>query len=196
MIYDAAAAIVFAPLDGLTRLRTSAVDLLNIVPGTRVLELGCGTGGITAMLVERGAIVTGVDQSRRALHVAARRAPTANFVEADLATFAPANAEYDRVLLAFVLHELRPETRLSLLRRTGTTVAGEGSVAVLDWAVAEAKWVQMWIGMFVSGFEPPSARSWLMAPAETHLSNAGFVTRSAYRLARGAARLVVATPRA
>ena len=32
-------------------------------PGAAVLEIGCGTGAVTARLVARGAIVTALDQS-------------------------------------------------------------------------------------------------------------------------------------
>ncbi|MBI1915267.1 MAG: class I SAM-dependent methyltransferase [Planctomycetes bacterium] len=41
----------------------------------RVLELGCGTGGITRLLLERGVAVTAVDGSERMLARARRRAP-------------------------------------------------------------------------------------------------------------------------
>ncbi len=39
------------------------VELCDPRPGERVLDLGCGTGELTAMLASRGAIVTGLDAS-------------------------------------------------------------------------------------------------------------------------------------
>lgn len=39
-------------------------------PGSEVLEIGCGTGGVTAELLKRGCQVTAVDRSRQMLSVA------------------------------------------------------------------------------------------------------------------------------
>ena len=36
---------------------------LNIAPGTRVLDVGCGVGRWSSLLAARGAIVTGMDLS-------------------------------------------------------------------------------------------------------------------------------------
>jgi ubiquinone/menaquinone biosynthesis C-methylase UbiE len=42
-------------------------------PGARVLEIGCGTGAVTAWLAERGAVVTAVDQNPEMMERAQRR---------------------------------------------------------------------------------------------------------------------------
>ncbi|MEO7313112.1 MAG: methyltransferase domain-containing protein [Chitinophagaceae bacterium] len=39
------------------------VNVLNPLPGERVLDLGCGTGYLTQAIADRGAIVTGIDNS-------------------------------------------------------------------------------------------------------------------------------------
>src|SRR5437588_5690521 len=53
----------------------------------RILELGCGTGRVTAVLV-RHADVTATDLLVEMLRRALRRAPAANFIAADLRQFA------------------------------------------------------------------------------------------------------------
>ena len=53
----------------------------------RILELGCGTGRVTEVLV-RHAEVTAVDLLVEMLRRASRRAPRAHLVEADLRQFA------------------------------------------------------------------------------------------------------------
>jgi ubiquinone/menaquinone biosynthesis C-methylase UbiE len=42
----------------------------RVEPGSQVLEIGCGTGGVTAELLARGCTVTAVDRSRQMLAVA------------------------------------------------------------------------------------------------------------------------------
>jgi SAM-dependent methyltransferase len=54
--YDADCAFVFEYGEGVT-------DLLDISHGTRVLDLGCGTGQLSRQLHRDGATVVGVDQS-------------------------------------------------------------------------------------------------------------------------------------
>jgi ubiquinone/menaquinone biosynthesis C-methylase UbiE len=45
----------------------------HIPPGSEVLEIGCGTGGLTAELAGRGCRVTAVDRSPQMLAIAARK---------------------------------------------------------------------------------------------------------------------------
>ena len=46
-------------------LGVGVVDLLDPRPGEEVLDLGCGDGALTEMLVERGCNVIGMDRSAR-----------------------------------------------------------------------------------------------------------------------------------
>lgn len=87
-----------------------ARDLLAQVPLTeirRAIDLGCGPGNSTELLVERypGAIVSGIDSSADMLLQARRRLPQCSFIEGDLADWTPtepmdlvfANAAYQWV---------------------------------------------------------------------------------------------------
>ncbi len=73
---------------------TSAVRLFRrhaaprIPAGGRVLDLCCGSGRFAAFLSRAGYQVTGVDVSRSLLAAASARAPSARFVQADMAGFA------------------------------------------------------------------------------------------------------------
>jgi SAM-dependent methyltransferase len=49
------------------------LDLMGSVAHRHVLDLGCGDGVLTATLVERGALATGLDIDRAALQAASRR---------------------------------------------------------------------------------------------------------------------------
>lgn len=54
----------------------------------RVLDLACGTGGLSRALAARGLEVTGLDASEEMLSVARRRLPELDFVPGDLRDFA------------------------------------------------------------------------------------------------------------
>lgn len=59
----------------------------RVPPGSRILDVCCGTGSLAALLTARGHRVTGVDISPEMLQYAGRNAPTAEFAVADAASF-------------------------------------------------------------------------------------------------------------
>ena len=70
----------------------AAAELLARVPlaqARRVVDLGCGPGNSTALLLQRfpGAQVSGVDHSPAMLQAAREQLPGADFVQADIATW-------------------------------------------------------------------------------------------------------------
>ena len=54
-------------------LHTAVVDAAVAHPGDRVLEIGCGTGSVSARLLARGAKLTAIDQSPEMLEQAKTR---------------------------------------------------------------------------------------------------------------------------
>ncbi len=156
-----------------------------------MLELGCGTGGLTQKLLERGASVTAVDWSEPMLRGTRRRAPGATFVQSEITAYAPSPA-YDLVLLAFVLHEVSPEDRALALEVARRALAPEGRAAVVDHAEPTDGYLPKAIFKFVHAFEPPALADWARGSFEPEIERAGFrITRRA-TLARGTARAVIA----
>lgn len=81
----------------------SLVDLLQPKHGERVLDLGCGTGTLTAAIAERGATVTGVDADPGMIAAARSRHPEIAFTEADGHAFSVPEP-YDAVFSNAALH--------------------------------------------------------------------------------------------
>lgn len=131
-VHDALTTAAFLPSGG-GRVRRSLVDALDVRSSHRVLELGCGTGQVTALLVESGAEVIAVDTLPEMLVGARQRAPGATLLLADALELDVGGA-FDRVVLSFVLHGLDADARVRLLRRAREAAASDGQVGVLDWA--------------------------------------------------------------
>jgi len=94
--YDAKHAFVYEKAKGL-------VELLAPQAGERILDLGCGTGALTAEIAERGVEVLGVDRSEEMISQARRKFPPLKFEAMD-ARELRFNSEFDAVFSNAVLH--------------------------------------------------------------------------------------------
>ncbi|MBX3212633.1 MAG: class I SAM-dependent methyltransferase [Labilithrix sp.] len=184
--YDLLARLVFAPVGGLSALREEALEVASVRAGMRVLELGCGSGALTRELLARGAAVTAVDRSPAMLARARRRAPAASFVNEDITAFAAAE-RVERVLFAFVLHELDAPNRRIALERATRALEPDGRLVIVDHALPSAGSVAKAVSAFVHGFEPPSVTGWLRGGMTRELAEVGLVPEIARSLARGTA---------
>ena len=103
---------------------------LGILPGKKLLELGCGAGCVASALAQAGYQVTGVEGHRPLVDVACRRAHGAAFVCHDLRQGPPPLADagaFDAVGLFDVIeHVERPQglltTALDLAAPTGMVI--------------------------------------------------------------------------
>jgi trans-aconitate methyltransferase len=82
---------------------SDVVSLLDPQAGERILDLGCGTGHLTAQIAESGARVTGVDRSVEMVAAARLAYPNVKFEIAD-ARDLPFRGEFDAVFSNATLH--------------------------------------------------------------------------------------------
>lgn len=195
--YDLLVRAIYLPVGGEAALRRAAIARLELAPGARILELGCGTGSFTRLLLERGARVTSIDGSARMIARARRRATGASFEQQDLRAFrAPTGLHFDVVFLAFVLHELPKQTRSELLARATRVLAPGGRVVVIDHAVPDGRgFARGWRSLLLA-LEPPSVRDVITLGYEAELRDVGLHMVDRAELARGTAKLLVAEKQA
>ncbi|MDI2127193.1 class I SAM-dependent methyltransferase [Yinghuangia seranimata] len=88
--------------------RPAMLALAGDVAGRRVLDAGCGSGPLSAALIDRGAVVTGVDASAGMLALAKRRlGDDADLHQVDLRDRLPFDdGAFDVVVASLVLHYL------------------------------------------------------------------------------------------
>jgi ubiquinone/menaquinone biosynthesis C-methylase UbiE len=100
--------------------RPAMVNLAGDVEGRRILDVGCGSGPLSAALRDKGADVSGFDVSEAMIALARRRlGEDADLTVADLAKPLPyGDAAFDDVVASLVLHYLEDWTEpLAELRR-------------------------------------------------------------------------------
>jgi trans-aconitate 2-methyltransferase len=123
-----------------------ARDLLARVPraeARRVVDVGCGPGNSTELLVERfaGAEVVGLDTSPAMLAEARRRVPAARFAEADAATWVPESGT--DVVFANAIYQWVPDHLEVLPRQLAAMDAGAVLAVQMPDNLAEATHVLM-----------------------------------------------------
>ena len=74
------------------------LDAAGVGYGTRVLDIGCGTGLTLVLATERGARVAGIDVTDGLLEIAQERLPAADLRVADMETLPFADESFDVVL--------------------------------------------------------------------------------------------------
>jgi trans-aconitate methyltransferase len=95
-LYDAKHAFVWERAKGV-------VELLAPQPGERILDLGCGTGALTADIASTAAETVGVDLSAEMIDEARRKFPALRFVVCDARSLSFLN-EFDAVFSNAALH--------------------------------------------------------------------------------------------
>jgi trans-aconitate methyltransferase len=83
----------------------SLIEMLAPRPGERILDLGCGSGQLTAKIAESGAEVIGLDRSEEMIAAARRNFPASRFEVADAANFTvdtPADGAFSNAALHWV----------------------------------------------------------------------------------------------
>jgi ubiquinone/menaquinone biosynthesis C-methylase UbiE len=178
----------------------------QVSEGMRVLEIGCGTGTLTALMAERGAAVTALDASPTMLAQAEEKVAGAgldvSFHLADASLigemFPPGS--YDLIVAALLFSELAPEARQTALAGCRDLLAPGGRLLIADEVVPRGPWART---LYTLVRTPLAVLTWLLtrtstAPLrdfEARLADAGFGSRPLEAQLGGSLVLYEAAPR-
>lgn len=107
--------------------------------GDEVLDLGCGTGTLAQMCIERGAQVTGVDANSGMLEVAKRNSPSAKYLNISLSNLDEhlEDESFDIVLSTLAFSELTRAERVHLMKQIKRILKTRGKVLIGDEIIPE-----------------------------------------------------------
>lgn len=142
------------PFDGYGRVLDTVVALAGVWPGTCVLDLGSGTGNLSARFVAAGCEVWGVDFSSAMISEAKKKVPDARFVRANVLESWPDELpqRFGRIVSAYVLHEFDLTTKVTMLQKLAQRLTPDGRIVVGDVAFptveareqARERWRDRW----------------------------------------------------
>lgn len=142
----------------------AALDLLDPLPGERILDVGCGEGTLTNRIIERGATVLGIDSSPEMIAAARERGVDALLLAAeDMQFFAQFDAAFSNATLHWVLHKEQAARAIFRALKPGGRFAGEmggeGNLRKLREALDEE--------LVIRGYLPPvEASNWYACPED------------------------------
>lgn len=129
----------------ITRLGAGVLDLLAPQPGEQIVDLGCGTGDLTAQIAAAGAEVIGIDASEAMIVRARERFPQIRFEVARGQDFV-VETPVDAVFSSAALHWMSPPEDVAAsvfraLKPGGRFVAemgGKGNIVTIIAALKQA----------------------------------------------------------
>ncbi|NJN20529.1 MAG: methyltransferase domain-containing protein [Leptolyngbya sp. RL_3_1] len=163
------------------QLGQDVIALLAPQPGERILDLGCGTGQLTAAIAAQGATVTGIDADAAMVAQAQQQYPELDFAVADARTFTlpePVDAVFSNATLHWVNEAEGAIAQIWTALKPGGRFAaefgGQGNMAQVLAALAETR--------ADLGYGPSQATPWYFPSVgeyATLLEQQGFEVRFA-----------------
>ncbi len=178
----------------------------NVADGARVLEIGCGTGELAAMMGRRGATVEGFDSNAAMVSAAEERALTEGL--ADRLHFEVMGVEdmdglpddaFDTVVATLVFSELTDDERRYALRHVRRVLPAEGVLIIADEVRPRSRSRR---ALHAAARAPLAAATYVASRSASRpigdlggeVAGAGFVTDREERSNRDAFALLVAHP--
>lgn len=159
-----------------TEQRDRYLSLLigRLPPGSKVLDLGCGTGALTTIRLAGSFAVTGVDISARSLDLARQNVPGAAFVHADMSDLDFPPGSFDAVAAFYTIIHVPREEHGPLLRKIVRWLRPGGLLVATMGAASSSGGVdEDWLGvpMYFSTYDAETNKR-LVRDAGLHIVSA------------------------
>ena len=173
-LYDTISRLAALSVGGERRFRKLPLTGLTLTPETKVLDLCCGSGQATSVLVEYSQNVTGLDASPLSLKRAQRNVPQAKYVEAFAENMPFADNSFDLVHTSVALHEMNPEQLQQILNEVYRVLKPGGIFTLVDFHSPTNPIFWPGVAMFLWLFETETAWQLLETDLVQLLSQIGF----------------------
>ncbi|MGC5774487.1 methyltransferase domain-containing protein [Paenibacillus pabuli] len=156
---------------------------ISPVPGEKGLDIGTGTGNLAGKLLERGAAMTAIDQSREMLRTCRTKYPEMHVKLGNFLALPFADHSFDFVISSFAFHHLSPDQQQLALQEMQRVLTARGRICLTDLMFADAAHRQT----YIQQIEAAGHEDQLQTIRERHfplldglcgsLEDAGYVTK-------------------
>lgn len=123
------------PFAGYKKILASIFETIMAKPHLTVLDIGFGTGTLTAKLYEKGCEIYGQDFSSQMLALASAKMPGAHLYQGDFVKGLAeplANKRYDFIVSTYALHHLTDPQKYTFLRQLLERLNDDGKILIGD----------------------------------------------------------------
>jgi ubiquinone/menaquinone biosynthesis C-methylase UbiE len=173
-LYDGISRLAALSVGGEPRFRQLALEGLDIRPETRVLDLCCGSGQATRLLVGRSHHVIGLDASPLSIQRAVRNVPQAEFVQGWAESMPFVDEQFDLVHTSVALHEMEPDQLQRILQDVYRVLKPGGMFTFIDFHAPTNPVVVPGLYLFLFLFETQTAWRLIKTDLAQLLSQIGF----------------------
>ncbi|WP_315793853.1 methyltransferase domain-containing protein [Paenibacillus sp. BIC5C1] len=118
---------------------------ISPVPGEKGLDIGTGTGNLAGKLLEHGAAMTAIDQSREMLRTCRTKYPEMHVKLGNFLALPFADQSFDFVVSSFAFHHLSPDQQQLALQEMQRVLTARGRICLTDLMFADASHRQTYI---------------------------------------------------
>ncbi len=147
-MYDLLIKLFLLRFGGERKFRLAMLKGIEFTAGEKVLDLCCGTGGLTLIIREKagpGVEITGVDLSPRQIKRARKKNKYDNirFILSDASSTGLPAGSFDKVFIGHALHEMDHTTRLAVIGEARRLLKSGGSLYILEFDLQASLWKRL-----------------------------------------------------
>ncbi|AFY71870.1 Methyltransferase type 11 [Thalassoporum mexicanum PCC 7367] len=191
-LYDGISGLAALSVGGEKRFRHLFLRDITIEEDSHVLDLCCGSGQSTEILVARSPHVVGLDASPMSLARAKQNVPQAEYVEAFAEDMPLEDDSFDLVLTNTALHEMQPDQLQQILKQVYRVLKPDGVFTIVDFH-RPTNWL-FWLPlvMFLWLFETETAWQLIETDLVKMLRQTGYVVDYKRLYAGGSLQIIYA----
>ena len=189
-LYDTISRLAALSVGGEGRFRRLALSGLTLQQDTKILDLCCGSGQATEVLVQYSQNVTGLDASPKSIKRAQTNVPSAQYVEAFAENMPFEDNVFDVVHTSAALHEMNPEQLQEILNEVHRVLKPGGIFTLVDFHSPTNPIFWPGVATFLWLFETETAWQLLKTDLVNLLTNIGFQVNSPQLHAGGSLQVI------
>ena len=190
-LYDSISRVAAIAVGGEHRFRRLALAGLEISPHAKILDLCCGSGQVTQVLLEHSDDVTGLDVSPLSLSRSRQNAPQAKYVEALAEEMPFADREFDLVHTSAAMHEMTRSQLVEIFTQVYRVLKPGGTFTTVDFHQPTNPLFKPGLAAFFWLFETQTAWALIELDLVAMLRDVGFTIDSTPILYAGGSLQVI-----
>lgn len=131
------------PFEGYYNVLSYIRNLINLNSSqTKILDVGIGTGELSKILYNDGALIYGLDFSEKMIEVARNKMPNGIFIKCNFKSGIPVQiktVKFNYIISSYALHHISDKEKINLISELLKSLALNGKIIIADIAFQNIK---------------------------------------------------------